>query len=83
MLKENPPTLSAHSGRYAFKSVSSHYGGRGEEGGESNLSSIFHVWGRGGKLNLSSIDHVWGVGEGGGGNHDGVICGSKEGGGVG
>ena len=60
-------------------------GGLGE-GGESNLSSIVHVWGRGGKRgggksNLSSIDHVWG-GEGGG-NHDGVICGSNEGGGVG
>ena len=61
-------------------------GGLGE-GGESNLSSIVHVWGRGGKRgggksNLSSIDHVWGGGEGGG-NHDGVICGSNEGGGVG
>ena len=58
-------------------------------GGGRGGNQIFHLsfmcgggGGKGGgKSNLSSIDHVWG-GEGGG-NHDGVICGSNEGGGVG
>ena len=71
MLKENPPTLSAHSGRYAFKSVSSHYRGGGGGGGGGIKSFIYRSCvgeggeKGGGKSNLSSIDHVWGGGKGG------------------